>query len=117
MKIKKLNIRPKALTLLGLTGITLLSLTGCSSVDNRYTYDKALIFSDDRITVVDIEKWVDYGGDRFQIKTPSGVEYMTNTLETKLIDTRESNLTLEEFIYQVYGNDIEIHYFSDFKSK
>lgn len=116
MKIKNLNIRSKALVLLGLTSVTL-SLTGCSSVDNRYTYDKALVFNDKCVTIVDINRWVDYGGDRFQIKTPSGIEYLTNNLETKLIDTRESSLTLEEFIYQIYGNDIEIRYFSDGKVK
>ena len=114
MKIKNLNVRQKALSLLSL-GVLTVGLTGCSAVDKRYTYNKAIVFGDSKAVVFELDKWVDYGGDRFEIVTKEGFCYLTSARDTKLVDDRNSSFDVLEFIHLVKGNDFLVEYASDFK--
>ena len=48
------------------------TLTGCGNydmLDTQYTFNKAIIFGEDCVKIIEIEKWVDYDGEQIQITT------------------------------------------------
>jgi len=116
MKIKKLNIRPKMAALILAGALSTLALTSCGSydvVDMKYDYNKAIIFSDNIATIIPIEGWTDYEGEQFQIRTADGLYMLTSSYDTKIIDERETNLTAEEIVRAIKGDDVEIRYLTE----
>lgn len=111
MKNLKINRRFAALALTGT--ITLSTLTGCGNytmVDTKFTYNKAIIFSENTATIVEIKKWADYDGEQIQLETTDGLFILTSSFDTKLIDDRNSDTKAEDVIRAIKGDEVVITY-------
>jgi len=69
MKIKNLNIRPKAIALAVAGTLATASLTGCNYdlIDTKLTFNKALIFGDNRVTIVEIQNGLTMTVNNFKL--------------------------------------------------
>jgi len=117
MKIKNLNIKPKTVAL-ALTGVlaTTTLLTGCGNydlIDTKMTFNKAIIFDDNRATIVDVKEWGDYDGEQLQIRTEDDMYILTSSFDTKLIDDRKSDMSAEDLARAIKGEDVEIVYLEE----
>ena len=118
--MKNLNFRKKACVLALTSTIAVTTLTGCGNrtvVDTQLTFNKALIFSNDYVTIVEIQKWADYDGEQLQIKTKDGLVILTSSFDTKLIDDRNSDISAEDIARSIMGEDVTINYLNDAPQK
>ena len=120
MKIKNLNFSKNCKTKLAtcvLAGtITATVLTGCGNMDmwdSQYTFNKAIIFGENTATIVEIEQWGDYDGEQFQIKLKDGFVMVTSSIDTKLIDDRNSDITAEDLARSIKGENVVIIYLDE----
>lgn len=114
--VKKLKVNPKiiALALAGVISAT--SLTACGNytmLDTKYDFNKAIIFSGDHATIIEIDKWSDYDGEQIQIQTKDGMFIITSSFDTKLIDDKNSDIKAEDLIKAMLGEDAVISYLDD----
>lgn len=118
--VKNLSIKKKVIAMALAGTLTTTTLTGCGNhtiLDTKYTYNKALIFSDNSVTIVEIESWTDYDGEQFQIKTPEGLYIVTSSFDTKLIDDSNSNISAEDLARIIMGEDVTINYLNNTNQK
>ena len=97
-----------------------LLLSGCGNytiLDTKYTYNKAIIFDEDSATIIEIEKWTDYDGEQLQIQTKDGAYILTSSYDTKLMDDRNSDISAEDLVRSLKGDDVQINYLGDAVSK
>lgn len=114
--IKNLQLRKNAIALAIAGSLATAALTRCGNytmLDTQYIYNKAIIFSDDSATVIEIQSWADYDGEQLQIKTPEGLCIVTSSFDTKLIDDRNSSISAEDFVRSILGEDATINYLND----
>lgn len=118
--VKNINIKKNVIAMALAGALTTTALTGCGNytmVDTKYTYNKALIFRDNSVTIVEVESWADYDGEQIQIKTPEGLYFVTSSFDTKLIDDSNSNISAEDFARSIVGEDVTINYLNNTKQK
>lgn len=116
MNIKNLNIKPKLAAMAFAGVLATATLTGCGNYtifDTQYTFNKALIFGENSVTIVEIAKWTDYEGEQLQLETKDGAFILTSSFDTKLIDDRNSYITAEYLARSIKGEDVEIKYLND----
>ena len=120
MKIKNLNFskncKTKLVTYVLAGTITATALVGCGNMDmwdSQYTFNKAIIFGENTATIVEIEQWGDYDGEQFQIKLKDGFVMVTSSIDTKLIDDRNSDITAEDLARSIKGEDVVIIYLDE----
>lgn len=91
------------------------TLTGCNYtlIDTKMTFNKAIIFGENSVTIIEIESWTDYDGEQLQIKTTDGAVIVTSSFDTKLIDDRNSSITAEDLARSIMGEDVQINYLDD----
>lgn len=109
-------LRRKKAAAIALAGIlSTTTLTWCNHilVDTKMTFNKAIIFGENSVTIVEIEKWSDYDGEQLQIKTKDGAYILTSSFDTKLIDDRDSTITAEDIARSIMGEDVEINYLDE----
>jgi hypothetical protein len=114
MSIKNLKITKKAKTLAfaGVLGTAVL-MSGCGNytvIDTKYDFNKAIIFSDDSATIIELKKWTDYDGEQLQLETKEGLFIVTSSFDTKLIDDKNSDIKAEELVRSILGEDAQINY-------
>lgn len=111
-KMEKVKNIGKA-SLAGVAVSSMLLLSGCGNytlLDTKYTFNKAIIFGDDCATIIEIEKWCDYDGEQLQLQTKDGAYILTSSFDTKLIDDRKSEISAEDLIRAIKGDDVQINY-------
>lgn len=115
-KIKKLG---SSVLITATLGTVALGLSGCNAtvIDTKMTFNKAIIFSDNNATIVEVKSWTDYDGEQFQIKTPDGITIVTSSYDTKLIDDRNSKISAEDLAKCIMGEDVTINYLNDENQK
>ena len=59
-------------------------------IDMRYSYNKALVVSDDTVTIYEITKWNDYEDDKVQIKLTDGTCILQNADKIKIINDKNA---------------------------
>jgi len=86
-------------------------------LDLNYTYNKAIILSDDIATIVSIETWKDYDeDDKIQIKLDDGTYVLTNIDKIKLIDdSKASETSLENYAISLVGSQDKVIYYGKTK--
>lgn len=97
-----------------------LLLSGCGNytiLDTKYTYNKAIIFDEDSATIIEIEKWTDYDGEQLQLQTKDGAYILTSSYDTKLMDDRNSDISAEDLVRSLKGDDVQINYLGDSVNK
>ena len=118
-KISRAQNTGKAV-LAGIIISSILLLSGCGNynmVDTKFTFNKAIIFGEDCATIIVIEKWTDYDGEQLQIQTKDGAYILTSSYDTKLIDDRKSDISAEDLIRSIKGEDVQINYLDDAATK
>lgn len=69
--VKNLSIKKKIIAM-GFAGtLATVSLVGCGNndmLDTQYTFPKAVIFSDNSVTIVEVESWSDYDGSNSKLQ-------------------------------------------------
>lgn len=112
---KNILRRKKAAAIVLASILSTTTLTGCNYtlVDTKMTFNKAIIFGENSVTIVEIEKWTDYDGEQLQIKTKDGAYILTSSFDTKLIDDRNSTITAEDIARSIMGEDVEIKYLDE----
>ena len=60
-------------------------------IDLRYTYNKAIILSDDTATIYDLDAWKDYDDDKLQIKLEDGNCLLQNADKIKIINDKNAS--------------------------
>lgn len=74
-------------------------------IDMRYSYNKALVISDDTVTIFEIDKWTDYDDDKIQIKLKDGTCVLQNADKIKIInDKNASEDSLLNYAASLVGN-------------
>ena len=120
-KNEKDILRRKKVAAIALASILSTTTTGCDSnytmIDTKLTYNKAIIFRENSVTIVEIESWKDYEGEQFQIKTKDGAYIVTSVYDTKLIDNRTSAIKAEDIAKSIMGEDVEIRYLNEVSHK
>ena len=118
--VNNLSIKKKIIAM-GFAGtLATVSLVGCGNndmLDTQYTFPKAVIFSDNSVTIVEVESWSDYDGEQLQITTPEGFCFVTSSFDTKLINDENSSISAEDFARSIMGEDVEINYLNQGKQK
>lgn len=97
-----------------------LLLSGCGNytiLDTKYSFNKAIIFDEDSATIIEIEKWTDYDGEQLQLQTKDGAYILTSSYDTKLMDDRNSDISAEDLVRSLKGDDVQINYLGDSVSK
>lgn len=64
-------------------------------LDFNYTFDKAIILSEETATIVNLQSWTDYEDDKIQIQLSDGNYILTNIDNVKLVnddETKENSL-------------------------
>lgn len=105
--------------ILGIMISSTLLLSGCNYTmfDTKYTFNKAIILSEDCASIIEIKKWKDYDGEQLQIQTKDGAIILTSSKDTKLIDDRNSNISAEDLIRTIKGDDVQINYLDEAVNK
>ncbi len=107
--------------LAGIAISSVLLLSGCGNkniLDTKYTFNKAIIFDENSATIIEIESWRDYeDGEQIQLKTKDGAFILTSSFDTKLIDDRNSEISAEDLVRALKGEEVEINYLDDIESK
>ena len=109
----KITINKRLLTAFCASSISMTLLTSCNQtiLDTKYTFNKAIIFSENSATIVDVKQWKDYDdGEQIQIITSDDLVILTSSYDTKLINDEESDITAEDVAYAIGGSNIEINY-------
>ena len=107
------NTKKKIIAMALVSTLSASVLTGCGNytvMDTKFTFNKALIFGENTVTIVEIEKWTDYDGEQLQIQTTDGAFILTSSFDTKLIDDRNSTISAEDLARSIMGEDVEITY-------
>ncbi|MBS7021177.1 MAG: hypothetical protein KH135_04865 [Firmicutes bacterium] len=75
-------------------------------LDLNFSYDNAIILSDNGATIVAIKKWRDYEDDKIQIQLEDGTYILTNADKIKLVNTDSAQEnSLENYARSLVGND------------
>lgn len=78
-------------------------------IDFRYSYNKAIILSDDTATILNIAAWKDYDDDKIQIKLEDGTCILQNADKIKLINDENANEdSLKNYALSLVGNEEKI---------
>jgi hypothetical protein len=87
-------------------------------IDTNYTFDKAIILSDDTATIFEIKKWRDYNDDKIQIKLEDGTCILTNSEKIKLLNDKEANKdSVKNYAISLVGNEENVKYYNQVKTK
>lgn len=88
-------------------------------LDMHYTYNKAIILSDESATIVELSTWRDYEkDDKVQVKLKDGTCILTNVDKIKLINDDEAeNDSLKNYAISLVGSEDKVIYFDMQKSK
>ena len=118
MKITNINpkIAKKLAAFAVIATLSTVTLTGCGNMDlldTQYTFNKAVILHKDNAVIVEIEKWVDYDGEQIQITTKDGLVFLVNSDNVYPLDTRNTDITEEEFARSLIGENGEITYLGE----
>ena len=120
MKINNINLEKlkkisRAFTLSTLIGVSTITLTGCNLdlIDTNKTFDKAIIVGDGIVTIYDIKQYKPYSTERYQLKLPDDTYLMTSTVTTRFVNTKTSNIDIEEFAKTLVPDDYEIKYIKE----
>ncbi len=121
MQIKKLSIKPKLVSMLLAGTITSTTLVGCGNMkvmDNEFKFNKAIIFNEDNVLIVDIYKYIVESSDmQYKIILNDGTCFTTSINDTKLVNELEDGITAEEIARSIVGEDIQINYLENIKVK
>ena len=60
-------------------------------IDFNYSFNKVIIFKDNKAVILPIQQWKDYEGEQLQIKVENGPIIVTAAYDSILIDDRRSN--------------------------
>ena len=115
MKIKNLKFgsKAKAIALGSMLVLSTSVLTGCGNYDafdTNFSFNKAIIFNDDKACIIDIATWADYDGEQIQLILTDGTIILTSSFDTKLINDEKGIISAEEIAKAIAGDDIEITY-------
>lgn len=108
------NNKLKKITAVTLTtaviGSSALMLSGCNKdlIDTNKTFDKAIIIGDGIVTIYDIKQYVPYGTERYQLKLPDNTYIMTSTVTTRFVNTKSSNIDINEFVKTLVPEDYKV---------
>lgn len=79
-------------------------------LDFNYSYNKAIILSDDTATIVNISKWTDYSDDKIQLILEDDSCILTNCDNIKLInDNNAEEGALEKYAASLVGNSDNVN--------
>lgn len=95
--------------------VAITSMSGCDSSnydmwDSNYTFTHAVIFEENKTTIVPIKQWSDYEGEQIQIITEEGNVFLTSAFNTKLFNEDNGSLSVEDFAISLSPSDAEISY-------
>lgn len=95
------------------------TLSGCNykMVDFEYDFDTAIIINDGVATIIDIKNWTDYDGEQIQIITKDGTILVTSSFDTKLMNSKEGEVSPEDFAWHLVGENGEVNYYNEQYSK
>ncbi len=87
--------------------------------DLHFTYDQAIILSDDNATIVELETWRDYDeDDKIQLKLTDGNCILTNMDHVKLINSEAAQEdSLHNYAMSLVGNEDNVIYYESVKEK
>ena len=74
-------------------------------IDFQYSFDKAIIFQNDRAVIIPIIAWKDYDGEQIQIVTPENVVILTSVYTAMLISDHMSNMKAFDLASMIVGED------------
>lgn len=88
-------------------------------IDWHFTYDKAIILSDETATIVDLETWKDYSeDDKVQLKFEDGTCTLTNIDKVKIINSEEAaEDSLHNYALSLVGSEENIIYYGQENGK
>ena len=112
--MKNINVNFKKLLLIGALGGTLVLTTGCNRniLIGAQSFDKAIIFNDNNAAVLDIASWKDFNdGEQLELTTKDGMVILTSAYDTKLINSNNSDKSVEDLCKAILGEDATISYF------
>lgn len=82
--------------------------------DFHYTYNKAIILSNNSATIAELDSWKDYADDKIQLKFKDGTYILTNTDNIKLInDENAKEDSLYNYALSLVGNNENIVFYDD----
>lgn len=83
-------------------------------LDIKFAYNKAIIESDNNVTIFKIKKWKDYDDDKVQLILEDGTAILTSIDKVKIIDDRHAqDDSLKNYALSLVGNEDEITYYDD----
>jgi hypothetical protein len=73
-------------------------------IDFQYSFDKAIIFQNDKAVIIPIIAWKDYDGEQIQIVTPENVVILTSVYTTMLVSDHLSNMKAFDLASMLVGD-------------
>lgn len=121
MKIKNVNTKiiKRVAAFALVTTLSTVTLTGCGNMDmwdTQYTFNKAVVVNGDVATIVEVKSWTDYDGEQIQIATQDGLVFLVNSDNIYPMDTRNTDITPEDFARSLVGKNGEITYLEEVKN-
>lgn len=113
MKVKNLKLKPKLISMILAGTITSTTLVGCGNMkfmDNQFNFNKAIIFKEDNVLILDVYKYITEYDMQYKIILHDGTCFTCSSSDTKLINEVESGITAEEFAKGIMGEDVQINY-------
>ena len=82
-------------------------------IGGHFTYNKAIILTDDYATIIDLDQWKDYDDDdKIQMKLKDGTCILTNADRIKLVnDEYASEDSLEKYAISLVGSIDNVIYY------
>ena len=83
-------------------------------LDLQYTYNYALIESEDGITIAEVASWADYSeDDKIQITLTNGTTILKDIKNIKLLDDTTANEnSVYNYALSLVGDESKIQYYS-----
>lgn len=85
-------------------------------LDLQYTFNKALIESDECITICEIDSWTDYSDDKIQITLTNGTTILKDIKDIKLLNAQYAEPdSVYNYTLSLVGDESKIQYYSSGK--
>lgn len=75
-------------------------------IDFQYSFDKAIIFQNDKAVIIPIIAWKDYDGEQIQIVTPENVVILTSVYTAMLISDHLSETKAFDLATMIVGDGV-----------
>lgn len=87
-------------------------------VDLNFTYNKAIIVSDDNAVILELNTWKDYEDDKIQIRLTDNTCILTNADKVKLINDEEAaEDSIKNYAISLVGDEDKVIFYDAAKTK